>query len=397
MDLNYLHRANQSIAHGALTNSKRVSSFIEGISPTHAKKGQGAFIWDQDNKKYIDFICALGSNLFGYSNPYIVGATKKNLEQGVTLSLSSTIEVEAAEKLKEVLPFVDKVRFLKTGTEAAMASIRIARAQTGRMKVLQQGYDGWSDELISSTLCSPGVNKSTEIEQLTSLDQINNEIAAVIMEPIITDYSPERIRFLEEVRKKTQETGTILIFDEIITGFRFPSFCFSRHTNIIPDLLLLGKCIAGGLPLSCICLNKKGLDSEDWFISSTFAGETISLTVFIDVINLLTNKYKIQDLWDRGSDMLNRFNLISPDVIRLEGYGTRAVFKADDLTFGLFMQECHRAGILIGPSFFLNFANIEYKDQALSTFQDIILRIKNKQVKLEGKLPKKPLSMKVRG
>ena len=116
----------------------------------------------------------------------------------------------------------------------------------------------------------------------------------------------------------------------------------------------------------------------------------------MEVINLLTNKYKVKDLWDSGMNMISRFNTYYPEKITLEGYGTRAAFKGDEMTFALFMQEGHKAGILIGPSFFLNFANIDYKDQVLSTFQDVLTRIKNNQIKLEGKLPKKPLSVKAR-
>ena len=398
MNFDAYHRATNAIGHSALTNSKRISAFVKGVSPSHATKGSGAFIWDSEGKKYLDFICALGSNLFGYSNPYITKTIFQHISEGLTLSLSSMVEIEAAEKLKEAQPFIDKVRFLKTGTEACMASLRIARSHTGRRRVLQDSsYNGWSDELITNVSVGNGVNESSFISKLESLDQITDEIACVIMEPIITKYDEERIAYLKAIKEKCNQTGTLLIFDETITGFRWPSFSFSRHSGISPDILLLGKCIGGGLPLSAICLVKKELDKTDWFVSSTFAGEMLSLHAFIEVMRLLTQTLKIQDLWDKGLDMIQRFNQIYPEKISIEGYGTRGVFKGDELVFALFMQECHKAGILIGASFFLNFANIDYKEQTLSTFQDILIRIKLGQVKLEGEMPKKPISMKARG
>lgn len=396
MNFDAYHRANVCIAHGALTNSKRLSAFVKGVSPSHAKRGAGPFIWDSENKRYLDFICALGSNLLGYSNPYIISTIKSHLEDGLTLSLSSTIEIVAAEKLKEAQPFVDKVRFLKTGTEACMASLRIARSHTGRKKILQEGYNGWSDELITTVSIGNGVNESSQVQKLTSLDQITEDIACVIMEPIITKYDQDRINDLKNIRAKCSKTGTILIFDETITGFRWPNFSFSRDSGITPDILLLGKCIGGGLPLSAICLVKKDLDKTDWFVSSTFAGETLALHAFVEVVRLLTSQVSVKDLWAKGADMMKRFNLIYPEKISIEGYGTRGAFKGDDLTIALFMQECHKAGILIGASFFLNFANIDYKEPTLSTFQDILIRIKMGQVKLEGEMPKKPVSMKAR-
>ena len=220
MQYDWYRRAQESIAQGSLTNSKRAETFIKGITPTHVKSGQGCYLFDPKGVKYTDFVCGLGTNLFGYANPNITMAVSQQLTKGSVYSLGSTLEVECAEAVKDRFSFVSKVRFLKTGTEAAIAAVRIAIAHSSRNKVLSSGYHGWADQFISLTPPATGVPKQTHIEQFTSLDQLKTDIACLIIEPIITEYNEKRVEWLKQVSDKCRKNGIILIFDEIITGFR---------------------------------------------------------------------------------------------------------------------------------------------------------------------------------
>lgn len=388
-------RSTESIAHGALTNSKRAQSFVKGVFPTHLTRGRGCYVWDTQGNKYIDFIAGLGSNLLGYAHPEISEAIVKQAALGSTLSLGTPLEVECAEKVKEMFPFVEKVRFLKTGSDACSAAIRIARASTRRGWIQSEGYHGWHDEFVSLTPPANGIpNDDYYIDRYHPENGVSGD-AAVIIEPIMTDMSQRRIAELKELRKKCTEIKTLLIFDEVITGLRFPNYSVAQEYNIIPDIICLGKALGGGMPISVVG-GKANIMESDYFVSSTFAGETLSLAASLKTMQLLQTKYKMDHLWEKGAQFLFRFNEIWRDGLTLEGYPTRSILKGEELTKALFMQECCKAGILMGTSLFFTFPHIDLMDEVLSAFSDILRRIRLKEVKLEGDLPIKPFAAKVR-
>lgn len=391
-------RAQDSIAQNALTNSKRIETFVKGVYPTHLKKASGPYVWDFNGRRYIDFVCGLGSNILGYANSSCIDAGFRGLSLGASLSLSTIYEVELAEKIKECIPFISKLKLLKTGTEACMGAIRIARAKTGRQNILSDGYHGWSDPFVNLTPPASGVPSQSGIYAFTNdVSQITNETAAVIIEPVITDFSPERIKLLGEIRRRCDQTGTLLIFDEIITGFRTPGFTVSSKISIEPDIICLGKCIANGMPLSVIGGKKFIMDGCDYFISSTFAGELPSImSALACLTHLQSQKFDLQYLWDRGERFLDAFNKLAAGQLKITGYPTRGVFEGNPKAIALFWQEACLAGIIMGPSFFLNFSHLQLVDQLLNTFQDILLRIKHGQVELKGEMPQKPYAQIVR-
>lgn len=396
MDYELFRKSNEYIFHGALTNSKRADCFVKGVYPTHIKSGNGCILTDSKNKKYIDFICALGTNLLGYANTELNEAIIRQLFKGTVYSLGSELEVKAAEKLKEVLPFIGKIRFLKTGTDACNAAIRIALAHNGRSKVLSNGYHGWGDQFVSLTPPALGIPKQAHIETYKDLSQITEDVSCLIIEPIITDHSPKRMEELFHIREKCTKTGTLLIFDEVITGFRWKNWSFSTDSGIFPDIITLGKCIGGGLPLSVVGCKPGIGDNKEWFISSTFAGDTSALAGMIQTIEMLRNKYSMDYLWDEGSKFIESFNEIAKDVISIDGYPTRGVFVGSDLNKALFFQETCQAGILFGPSFFFNFNHIDHVSGVLNSCRDIITRIKLGEIELKGEMPKSPFAQKMR-
>ncbi len=397
IDFKYNKRANESIAQGYLTNSKNPQCFIKGVYPTHIIKAKGCYLYDQRDNMFTDYICGLGSNLFGYANPLINNVAISELNKGISLSLATRTEVHAAEAIKETF-LVDRVKFLKTGTEACMASLKIARNYTGRNVVLSEGYHGWDPEFTSLTPPASGCNPQVYIHKLESINQINEDIAAVIVEPVQLDYSLERRRYLNQLRKKCTETGTVLIFDEIITGCRYKKLSVSKAYGIVPDILLLGKAIAGGFPLSVVCGKKELMDDKNYFVSSTFAGENMSLAACIKVLSMLRTDqdYQIDDLWRYGEDFQIEFNAYAPEKIHLTGYPTRGRFVGDENFIHVFWQEAVKAGILFGPSFFLNFAHREIMYKTLQHVKDIFNKMEYRMPALEGEKPCPPFTSSVR-
>ncbi len=394
-------RAQECIAQGYLTNSKRADSHIKGVYPTHVARGQGPFLYDDRGNKYLDFVCGLGTNLLGYGHERVSQAINAQLRNGFSHSLATHHEIETAEKAKELFPFVDAWKFLKSGSEACSAALRIARAATGRESVLSEGYHGWHDSFVSLTAPALGVPRWPPVSpnpmfKLHSPQQIGPGIAAVIVEPVMTDASPARRAFLEELRERCTQCGTMLIFDEVITGFRWPKFSVASDWNITPDLIVLGKAMAGGLPLAAVGGKYDVMNSKDYFVSSTYAGETLSLVAAKEVMTQLQTRYDIANLWEAGQAFAHQLNAIWPSKLGLEGYPTRGTFTGDPLTKALFFQECCDAGILFGPSWFISFAHLGEMAGVMDICRDVLQRIRAGSVKLEGQMPVSPFAQRQR-
>lgn len=394
----YLERSQECIAQGALTNSKRPESFVKGVYPTHIKSGKGCYLTDVEGKDYIDFICGLGCNLLGYD--YLDSESfKQQIRFGVSHSLPSTSEIEFAEELKSMFPFIEKIKILKSGSDGCSAAVRIARAYNRRDLLLSDGYHGYHSEFISVTPPAYGV-PSAHGEWINKLDgnfdlfNCHDLVSAVIVEPIITDWSEQRKAFLLGLKQQCTANGILLIFDETITALRFPGFSVAQYWGIEPDLIIFGKALANGLPISIVGGKKKIMDC-DYFVSTTFAGDRMSIEAARMVLSTLRDGKLVQSMWNEGKAFLERFNAISP-LVQIEGYPTRGVFKGSELHKALFFQEACRAGILFGPSWFWCSHHNLVVDRVINICQDILTRIASNQVKLEGEMPVKPFAQKVR-
>lgn len=390
-------RAQKCIAQGALTNSKHPDSHVFGVYPTHAETANGAVLFC-NGKPYVDYICSLGANLLGHNNPRYIERLKQNIHHGLSHSLPTVFELDTAEKLKEIFYFVDKWKFLKTGTEACMAALKIARTVTGRSLILSEGYHGWSDEFVSLTPPATGVHSCNDILPLQDQFADWNDVAAVIVEPVITDYSDTRRAWLQALREKCTKHGALLIFDEVITGFRFPKFSVSQYFNITPDLILIGKAMAGGLPLAAVGGKAEVMDSN-YFVSSTFAGEILSLVGCKAICELLTgsHRFDMDKLWESGRDFIKRFNDLTRGLITIEGYPTRGVFKADNPRLkAILFQEAAKAGILLCNSWFYNFALTAHDFYFFTFLKDFMDRLDKDELVLEGNMPKSPFAERAR-
>jgi glutamate-1-semialdehyde aminotransferase len=405
MSHEWWRRQQNCIAQGALTNSKHPDALVFGAYPIMLKYGHGCYAYaphpefPEDQTKdirYIDYICGLGCNLMGYGNDRINQQLLKVLYGGFSHSLPTTQEVKTAEKLKEIFVFVDKWKFLKSGSEACAASLKFARAATGRTKVISEGYHGIADEFVSLTPPHLGVPDNGNIEKYTSLENITNEVAAVILEPVIVDDSKERIEWLKLLRARCDEVGALLIFDEVITGFRYRNYGVSNSYGILPDLIVIGKAMANGLPLAAVGGKAHIMDNPQVFVSSTYAGERGSLKACEEVCTMLQSKpdYNIENLWNAGIHFMKKFNDLNGPV-RLKGYPTRGVLEGSEVNIAIFMAEMADKLILFHKSWFYNWGLIEHEKQTIETARNIFEKIKN-GLKLEYPMPKSPFSMEVR-
>lgn len=287
------------------------------------------------------------------------------------------------------------MRFLKTGNEAAAAAIRIARAYTNKAKVFCRGYHGHHEMFTSLTPPASGVTGTFYVQKLEDdLAALNSEtnVAAVIVEALELDYSERWKIWLEEVRKICDQKGAVMIMDEIVTGFRVPDFTISKLWNIKPDIILLGKGIANGMPLAVVGGKKPLMDQMDYFVSSTFSGDAASLAACEAVIGEMTTRCQLKDLFFYGDRIRGKLNQLH-DNIKFQGYGTRAMLNTTNPTTALFMQEACKANILFGKAWFYNFSHMEsnIEQMLMTTCEEIIHRINRGEVKLEGKMPEEPM------
>ncbi len=293
----YLERALKTVPLGSQTFSKSKTQLPFGVSPYFAARGQGAYLWDVDGNKYIDFVNSLCSVTLGYNDPDVNQAVLAEFQNGTIYSLAHELEFKVAEKIIEMVPCAEMVRFGKNGSDATSGAIRLARAFTGRDHVLVCGYHGWQDWYIGSTTRDLGVPKQVkdlthkfaynDIESLKSkFEELKGQVAAVILEPV--NVTPPVNGFLEQVKELTHANGAILVFDETITGFRFANGGAQQFFNVIPDLATFGKGLANGYPVSAIAGRKDIMKlMEEIFFSFTFGGETLSLAASFATLSKL--------------------------------------------------------------------------------------------------------------
>lgn len=293
----YLERALKTVPLGSQTFSKSKTQLPLGVSPYFAARGQGAYLWDVDGNKYIDFVNSLCSVTLGYNDPDVNQAVLAEFQNGTIYSLAHELEFKVAEKIIEMVPCAEMVRFGKNGSDATSGAIRLARAFTGRDHVLVCGYHGWQDWYIGSTTRDLGVPKQVkdlthkfaynDIESLKSkFEELKGQVAAVILEPV--NVTPPVNGFLEQVKELTHANGAVLVFDETITGFRFANGGAQQFFNVIPDLATFGKGLANGYPVSAIAGRKDIMKlMEEIFFSFTFGGETLSLAASFATLSKL--------------------------------------------------------------------------------------------------------------
>lgn len=375
----YLNRALKSIPLASQTFSKSITAFPVGVSPLFIQKGKGSRVWDIDGNEYIDFISALACVNLGYCDPDVDTAVKAQLENGVSFSLPHKLETEVAEKIIEMVPCAELVRFGKNGTDATSAAIRLARAFTKKEHIAVCGYHGWQDWYIGSTTRDLGVPKATKelthkfiFNDISSLEKIfqDNQIAGVILEPMNVNF-PEN-NFLEKVKEVTHKNNAVLIFDETITGFRFAPGGAQEFFNVTPDLATFGKGLANGYPLSAITGKKEIMTlMEDIFFSGTFGGETLSLAAAKATLEKIQKSNATAKIYESGDYFKENFNSLVSNLnlkkhFSLKGHPSWQFIQFTEIgeidpfhIKTLYLQELFKRGILLLSSFNFSFAHSE--------------------------------------
>jgi glutamate-1-semialdehyde 2,1-aminomutase len=283
----FLARAERSIPLGSQTFSKSKTQYPFGVSPYFITRGAGSKVWDIDGNEYVDFVNSLLAITLGHGDPDVMAAVKAQLEDGTIFSLAHPLETEVAERIIDMAPCAEMVRFGKNGSDTTAGAIRLARAYTKRDRVAVCGYHGWQDWYIGSTARHLGVPQAVRdlthtfaYNDLASLEALfkahRDEFAAVILEPMnVFEPAPG---FLEGLKELTHRNGALLVFDETITGFRFANGGAQELFGVTPDLATYGKGLANGYPLSAIAGRADVMRlMEEIFFSFTLGGEALSL------------------------------------------------------------------------------------------------------------------------
>jgi glutamate-1-semialdehyde 2,1-aminomutase len=381
---------------GGVNSPVRAFGAVGGM-PIIVDRAQGAQVWDVDGNAYTDFVCSWGALILGHSHPEIVAALAEQAARGTSYGVTAELEIELGEMLQKALPSMERVRFVSSGTEATMSAVRLARAATGRDFVVkfEGGYHGHADSFLTkggsglATLgiaASPGVPKvlaeltlDAPYNDLAAVEQLfekhGKAIAAVIVEPVAANMGviPPAQGFLSGLRQVTSRHGALLIFDEVITGFRLCYGGAQRLFGVEPDLTALGKIIGGGLPVAAYGGRKELMEQiaplGPVYQAGTLSGNPLAMRAGIETLKRLRSndfydslerKAKIladamrQALSDAGipGQVARAGSLLtlSFTAVPVENYG--GARTSDTRRFATFFQEMLRRRILLPPSQF---------------------------------------------
>ena len=390
---------------GTQTMSKCPDQFVDGVYPKFVNKGKGAYLWDLEDNKYLDYMCGLGPIILGYNHKRTNDAVKNQIKDGMIFSLPTLLEQELAELIIETVPCAEQVRFGKNGTDVDLAAVRIARSYSGKEKIVKCGYHGWGDwhgitvRPYGIPNCLSEVIDEFEYNNLDSLEKLlkNGDVAGVIMEAqALTAPEPG---YLEGVRELCDKYKVILIFDEVVTGYRWALGGAQEHYGVTPDLCCLGKAMANGMPISAIAGKKEYMQELNHaFFSMTFGGECLSLAASIETIKELKTKdyghiWKMGEMFDKGiKETANKYGLDINFAGSAPRHNLTFSDKYDDPNGmkGLFYQEMVKQGILFANVLYIQFSHtekdikktIKASDKAFKFVKD---NMKNIDSVLEGK------------
>lgn len=395
-----LERARRTIPLGSQTFSKSFTQYPFGVSPYFIARGQGSRVWDVDGNEYVDFVNGLCAVTLGYGDPDVTRAVKAQLDDGVIFSLPHPLEVEVAEAIVDMVPCAEAVRFGKNGSDATAGAVRLARAWTRRDHVAVCGYHGWQDWYIGSTARSRGVPDSVRrlthaftYNDLDSLQRIftahAGEVAAVILEPM--NAVAPKDGFLQGVQELARKNGALLIFDEVITGFRYANGGAQEYFGVTPDLACFGKGVANGYPISAVAGRADLMKlMEEIFFSFTFGGETLSLAASLATLAKLKREPVVATMRRRGE----RLAVGVEDLLRRHGMDGLLTFSGHPawsfLNFRdaggyslyeiktLFLQEVFARGILTLGTHNISYAHSDADvDRLIAVYDEVFPLLKN--------------------
>ncbi len=412
-----LYKKAVDLIPGGVNSPVRAFKSVNREAPIFVKKGEGCRIWDEDDNEYIDYICSWGPLILGHNHPKVIEEVKKIIENGSSYGLPTKYEVDLAELIVDIVPSIEKVRLTTSGTEATMSAVRLARAYTQRNKILKfEGcYHGHSDALLvksgsglltdgyqDSNGITDGVLKDTltlpfgDIEKVKKILE-NKDIACVIVEPIPANMGliETHKEFLLELREITKKTGTLLIFDEVISGFRLALGGAQEFFGITPDLTTLGKIIGGGYPVGAFGGKKEIMDLVApvgrVYHAGTLSGNPIaSKAGFTTLTYLKENKSIYKDLEEKTKYLVKNIEILAKKYsvnICVNSIGSLfTIFfndkkvenledslKSNTENFSIYFNTMLENGVVVPPSQFeAHFLSMAHKQKDLDKTLEII-------------------------
>jgi len=415
----------KTLMPGGVNSPVRAFKNING-NPIFFEKASGAYLYDADGNEYIDYIGSWGPMIMGHSHPEIVKAIKTQVELGTSYGAPTGLESNVAKLIKQCLPSIEKIRMVNSGTEATMTTIRLARGFTGRNKIIK--FDGCYHGHVDSLLIkagsgvatfglpdSPGVPEdlakytfsceyNNKEQFLNIFNEIKDDLAAVIVEPIAGNmgFVPAQADFLKTLREATSSNNSVLIFDEVMSGFRVALGGAQEIYKIKPDLTALGKVIGGGLPVGAFGGKEEIMNylapSGPVYQAGTLSGNPLAMAGGGALLELLINKNPFQKLEDNASMLLDGMKSIMAEsgipfsVNKIGGMfgfffsdklpqNINDVSKSDDMLFSNFLNSCIRNGIYFAPSKYeAGFISAMHQDNEINKTLDVVEQIIKKGI-----------------
>ena len=408
-NIELMEKAKRLIPAGAHTYSKGDDQFPDN-APKIIERGKGCFLWDVDGNKFLDFGMSLGTIVLGHAYEPVLEAVKRQLDKGVNFVRPSIIEGQLAEMIVDIVPSAEMVKFAKHGSDVTTAALKLARAYTNRDYIARCSNDPFNavhDWFIGSTVVNRGVPKCVQeltlqfeynnIESVKKLfDEYPGKIAAVLLEPV--SMIEPKDNFLQNLKDLCEKNGVVLIFDEVVSGFKFSLGGAQEMVGVTPHLTALGKAMANGFSVSALAGKKEimelgGIDHKNgervFLLSTTHGGETHSLAAAIATINEIREKNLIKHFWHIGESLqkgiINAAKEVGAlDFIEVIGYGCKPgiILKNEKGEVSMaartiFLQETIQRGLLI-PYVVPSYA---HKDEdvalAVDIIRDALVKLKN--------------------
>ena len=397
---------------GGVNSPVRAFKAVEG-SPLFIKKGDGPYIWDEDDNKYIDFCCSFGPLILGHNHPKVYESIEKNLKNGTSYGAPTKLENKLGQLILKNNPFIDKIRFVNSGTEAVMSGIRLARGYTGKNKIIKfEGcYHGHVDALLvkaGSGLATFGESSSAGVPQKVAEDTLvlplNDEaalktcfenyaddIACAIIEPIPANNGLllQEKTFLEQLRNLCSEYNVLLFFDEVISGFRVAFAGAAEHYGIQPDIVAYGKIIGGGLPVGAYGAKAEIMQSVSpdgpVYQAGTLSGNPVAMSAGIAQLEICAESGFYEDQEKRTRLMVDAINthaktknypfeiITIGSIFWLSFDGKKAIRRADEISSDMTpFKKLHKSllekGVYLGPSGYeVGFISLAHTTEVIQT------------------------------
>ena len=420
-----LFKEAKTLMPGGVNSPVRAFKNING-NPIFFERASGAYLYDADHNEYIDYIGSWGPMIMGHSHPDIVGAIKNQVELGTSYGAPTSLESDVARLIKKCIPSIEKIRMVNSGTEATMTTIRLARGFTGRNKIIK--FDGCYHGHVDSLLIkagsgvatfglpdSPGVpadlakytfscEYNNKEQFLEIFNEIKDDLAAVIVEPIAGNmgFVPGHEDFLKLLRETTSANNSILIFDEVMSGFRVSLGGAQEIYNITPDLTALGKVIGGGLPVGAFGGKEEIMNylapSGPVYQAGTLSGNPLAMAGGTALLQLLIKENPFKELERNASVLLDGMKTLMIEsgipfsINKIGGMfgfffseelpnNINDVAKTDDVLFSNFLNSCIRSGIYFAPSKYeAGFISAMHKDEEINRTLETVKQIIQKGI-----------------